>query len=123
MTAKFNLPTLAVLAGGLAQRLRPRTETIPKAMLEVAGEPFLVHQLRLLRREGIEKAVLCVGYLAEQIEAFAGDGAAFGVNLRYSRDGEKLMGTGGALKKALPLLDANFMVLYGDSPPRLRLSQ
>ena len=69
---------IAILAGGLATRLRPVTETIPKALIEVAGEPFLAHQLRLLRRNGFERVVMCVGYLGEKIQAFAGDGRAFG---------------------------------------------
>jgi NDP-sugar pyrophosphorylase family protein len=68
---------IAILAGGLATRLRPVTETIPKALIEVAGEPFLAHQLRLLRRSGFERVVLCVGYLGEKIQEFAGDGQRF----------------------------------------------
>jgi NDP-sugar pyrophosphorylase family protein len=105
----------AILAGGLATRLRPITETIPKALVEVAGEPFLSHQLRLLHSEGVRKIVLCVGYRGEMIEEEFGDGGSFGVELRYSYDGPKLLGTGGAIKKALPLLGGRFLVLYGDS--------
>jgi len=109
------MPPLALLAGGLATRLRPLTEKIPKSLLTVAGEPFLAHQLRLFRREGIHRVVLCVGHLWEQISDFAGDGSRFGLELHYSADGERLMGTGGALKKALPLLGHEFLVCYGDS--------
>jgi len=65
---------VAILAGGLATRLRPVTETIPKALVDIEGEPFLAHQLRLLRRNGSTRVVLCTGYLSEQIEAYAGDG-------------------------------------------------
>lgn len=108
------LPT-AILAGGLATRLRPVTETIPKALIEINGEPFLAHQLRLLRARGIERVVLCLGYRGEQVREFAGDGAAFGVHLDYSFDGPTLLGTAGALRRALPLLGDAFFVVYGDS--------
>jgi NDP-sugar pyrophosphorylase family protein len=106
---------VAILAGGLATRLRPATENIPKSLLPVAGEPFLVHQLRRLCTEGINHAVICAGHLGEQIQEFAGDGSSFGLRLDYSFDGEVLRGTAGALAKALPLLGEAFFVLYGDS--------
>ncbi|CAN5599795.1 nucleotidyltransferase family protein [soil metagenome] len=106
---------VAILAGGLATRLRPITETIPKALVTVAGEPFLAHQLRQLHREGIRKAVLCVGYLGEMIEEQFGAGEAYGMQLQYCYDGPHLRGTGGALKHALPQLRSPFFVLYGDS--------
>jgi N-acetyl-alpha-D-muramate 1-phosphate uridylyltransferase len=109
------MPTLALLAGGLATRLRPITETIPKALVEVAGKPFVVHQIELLRRHGITKVVLCVGYLGEMIRETLGNGSAYGVNVRYSFDGPRLLGTAGALKQALPLLGDKFFILYGDS--------
>ena len=99
---------VAILAGGLATRLRPITEKIPKSLVSVAGEPFLAHQLRLLHSRGVRKAVMCVGYLGEMIEKEVGDGAAFGIELKYSFDGPKLLGTGGALRQALPLLGENF---------------
>lgn len=105
----------AILAGGLATRLGPITEKIPKALVEVAGRPFLSHQLRLLQDAGIRKVVLCVGYRGEMIEEEFGDGDSFGLELNYSFDGPELLGTGGALKKALHLLGDKFMVLYGDS--------
>jgi NDP-sugar pyrophosphorylase family protein len=106
---------VAILAGGLATRLRPATEQIPKALLRVAGEPFLVHQLRLLRSEGFRKIVLCVGYLGEMIEAKIGDGKRFGLQIDYSFDGPTLLGTGGALKRAIFKLGEQFLVIYGDS--------
>jgi NDP-sugar pyrophosphorylase family protein len=106
---------VAILAGGLATRLRPITEKIPKSLVPVAGKPFLAHQLELLRSRGIRRAVLCTGHLGEMIQRDFGDGAAFGVRLDYSFDGPKLLGTGGAIKRALPLLDDEFFVLYGDS--------
>jgi NDP-sugar pyrophosphorylase family protein len=106
---------IAILAGGLATRLRPITETIPKALIDIAGEPFLAHQLRLLSHAGIRRAVLCVGYLGEQVRAYAGDGGAFGMRIDYSFDGPHLLGTAGAIKRALPLLGDAFFVVYGDS--------
>jgi NDP-sugar pyrophosphorylase family protein len=106
---------VAILAGGLATRLRPVTDTVPKALLSVAGEPFLVHQLRLLHSEGFRKIVLCVGYLGEMIEAKIGDGKALGLQIDYSFDGPTLLGTGGALKRAIPKLGEQFLVVYGDS--------
>jgi NDP-sugar pyrophosphorylase family protein len=106
---------VAILAGGMATRLRPITEKIPKALVNVAGEPFLAHQLRLLSGAGLRDVVVCAGYLGEMIEAEFGDGARLGVRIEYSFDGPRLLGTGGALKRALPLLRKNFFVLYGDS--------
>jgi NDP-sugar pyrophosphorylase family protein len=106
---------VAILAGGLATRLRPFTEKIPKSLLTVAGEPFLAHQLRLLRASGIERVVLCCGFLGEAIRDFAGEGERFGLQVVYSFDGPVLRGTAGALQKALPLLGDRFLTLYGDS--------
>lgn len=106
---------VAILAGGLATRLRPATEKTPKLLLEVAGEPFFSHQLRLLHASGLRRVVLCVGHLGEQIVERYGDGAAWGMRIDYSFDGPRLLGTGGALVRALPLLGEAFFVLYGDS--------
>jgi NDP-sugar pyrophosphorylase family protein len=113
--ASDRLPPLALLAGGLATRLHPRTLTIPKSMIEVAGQPFIAHQLRFLAHQGIHNIVICAGYLGEQIEAYVADGAAFGCHVRYSFDGDRLLGTGGALRRALSLLSEQFFVMYGDS--------
>lgn len=112
--ASVNLP-VALLAGGLATRLRPITEKVPKLLIEVAGEPFFSHQIRLLRGAGLTKIVLCVGYLGEQIVELYGNGEKWGVQIEYSFDGPKLLGTGGALIQALPKLGEAFYVLYGDS--------
>jgi NDP-sugar pyrophosphorylase family protein len=106
---------VAILAGGIAARLRPVTEKIPKSLVEINGEPFLAHQLRLLRNRGIERVVLCAGHLGEAIRDFAGDGSRFGLAIEYSFDGPVLRGTGGALHQALPLLGDRFLVIYGDS--------
>lgn len=104
-----------ILAGGLATRLRPITETIPKSLVEVAGHPFLWHQLQLLKRHGIRRAILAVGYLGEQIQDRYGNGSQLGIRLDYSFDGPELLGTAGAIRKALKLLPERFSVLYGDS--------
>ncbi|MDR1481576.1 MAG: NTP transferase domain-containing protein [Synergistaceae bacterium] len=106
---------VAVLAGGLATRLRPLTEKIPKSLVDIGGRPFIDWQLCLLRTKGIEDVVLCVGFLGERIEAYVGDGKRWGLNVRYSYDGEIPAGTGGAVKAALPFLGEEFFVLYGDS--------
>jgi NDP-sugar pyrophosphorylase family protein len=104
-----------VLAGGLATRMRPRTLTIAKAMLDVAGRPFIDWQLEKLRACGFNDVVLCVAHLGEQIEAHVGAGERFGVRVRYSNEGPTLLGTAGALRVALPMLDPTFLVTYGDS--------
>lgn len=106
---------VAILAGGMATRLRPITEKIPKSLVTVAGRPFLAHQLELLQARGLRRVILCVGHLGEMIEREFGDGRAWGVSLAYSFDGPVLLGTGGALKRALPKLGPEFFVLYGDS--------
>jgi NDP-sugar pyrophosphorylase family protein len=107
--------TVAILAGGLATRLRPITETMPKSLLEVNGEPFAVHQLRLLQAKGIRRVVLCVGYLGELVQRAIGDGSALGLQVDYSFDGPALLGTAGAVRNALPKLGDSFFVMYGDS--------
>jgi len=106
---------VAILAGGLATRLRPLTETIPKSLVEVSGKPFIIHQINYLNQQGVKNIVMCVGYLGEMIQEVVGNGKSFGVNIKFSYDGEYLLGTGGAIKNALPLLSDNFFILYGDS--------
>lgn len=106
---------MVILAGGLATRLRPITQTIPKSMVPIEGKPFLHYQLELLRQHGALDIVLCVGHLWRQIEAYFGDGADFGVRLSYSVEEGKLLGTAGALKHAENLLHDRFFLMYGDS--------
>jgi len=109
------ITSLALLSGGLATRLRPVSQTIPKALLDINGRPFIEHQLALLQKQGIKEAIICLGHLGDQIEDFVGNGGRFGIEVKYSYDGEKLLGTAGAIKKALPLLPETFFVMYGDS--------
>lgn len=115
MSAAFSETPVAILAGGLATRLRPITKKIPKVLVPIAGRPFLAHQLELLRRQGLTRVVLCLGHLGEMVEHEFGNGRNHGVQLEYSFDGPVLLGTGGALKRALPQLGEKFFVLYGDS--------
>jgi N-acetyl-alpha-D-muramate 1-phosphate uridylyltransferase len=109
------LLTVAILAGGRATRLRPITETVPKSLLELNGEAFAVHQLRLLRANGIRRVVLCVGHLGVLVQRAIGNGGAVGLQVDYSFDGPALLGTGGAVKNALPKMGESFFVMYGDS--------
>ena len=106
---------VVILAGGLATRLYPVTRKIPKALIPVAGRPFIDHQLGLLREKGVTEVVLCVGNLGRMIETHVGDGARYGLGVRYSYDGDRLLGTGGAIKHAAGLLPDAFLILYGDS--------
>jgi NDP-sugar pyrophosphorylase family protein len=110
-----DLPPVAIVCGGLATRLGALTAQTPKSLLLVNGTPFLVHQLRLLASREIHDVVLCVGHLGNQILAVAGDGSDFNLSIQYSEDGQTLLGTGGAVRRALPQLSEKFFVLYGDS--------
>jgi N-acetyl-alpha-D-muramate 1-phosphate uridylyltransferase len=109
------LLTVAILAGGRATRLGSLTKSVPKSLLELNGEPFIIHQLRLLHSKGIGHVVLCVGHLGELIQRKVGDGSNFGIQVDYSVDGPSLLGTAGAIKNALPRLPGTFFVMYGDS--------
>jgi MurNAc alpha-1-phosphate uridylyltransferase len=110
----MSLP-VAVLAGGLATRLGPLTERVPKILIDVAGRPFAEHQLALLQHAGVREVIYCVGHLADQVRAALGDGSAWGMRFEFIDDGPTLVGTGGALCRALPLLGDAFFVMYGDS--------
>jgi NDP-sugar pyrophosphorylase family protein len=117
------LPPVCILAGGLGTRLGERARDIPKPLLEVAGEPFLMHQLRLLANNGAREIVLCVGYLGELIQRRIGN-ARFGLRIAYSFDGcgsdrRGLDGTLGAIRRARDLLGERFLVLYGDTYLRI----
>src|SRR4029453_11327263 len=105
----------AIRAGGLATRLRPTTERVPKALIEVAGRPFICWQLDYLSKQRVTRVVVCVGHLGELIERAIGAGSSFGLKTEYAFDGPRLLGTGGALRRALPILGDAFFGLYGDS--------
>jgi NDP-sugar pyrophosphorylase family protein len=105
-----------ILAGGLGTRLREVDPTRPKVLMPVAGRPFIEHQFALLKRHGLRDVLLCVGHLGEQVEAHVGDGSRWNLRVQYARENPReLMGTGGALVQALPQLQEEFLVLYGDS--------
>jgi NDP-sugar pyrophosphorylase family protein len=106
---------VGILCGGLGTRVESLADDLPKSLIPLAGEPFLAHQLRRLRDEGVRDVVLLTGHRSESIETYAGDGSAFGLRVRYSPDGPELRGTAGAVKRALPLLGERFFTLYGDS--------
>jgi N-acetyl-alpha-D-muramate 1-phosphate uridylyltransferase len=106
---------IAILAGGLATRMRPFTDSVPKVLLEVAGRPFAEHQIELLRENGVRDVVFCVGHLGDQVESAIGDGSRWGMRIGYAFDGPTLLGTGGAVRKAFPLLGEECLVLYGDA--------
>lgn len=106
---------IVILAGGLATRLGLLSQTTPKSLILVDREPFIFYQLRLLKSQGFERVILCIGYLGDLIRAYVRDGKQFGLSIIYSEDGEKLLGTAGALYKVSSLLDEDFFVLYGDS--------
>lgn len=109
------IPPVVILAGGLATRLYPVTSKIPKSLIEVAGCPFIDHQLSLLKEKGVKKVIVCVGQFGSMIEDHIGDGSRWGLDVRFSYDGNKLLGTGGAIKKATVFMRDEFIVLYGDS--------
>lgn len=116
---------VAILCGGKGTRIAAIAGDRPKALVQIGGRPFLDVQLSWLARDGVRDVVLCVGYGAEAIRAFAGDGAAWKLRVRYSEDGPRALGTGGALVRALPLLGDAFLTLYGDAllqcaPQRVR---
>lgn len=107
---------IVLLAGGLGTRLKSVAPNTPKAMVPVAGRPFIEHQFELLQKNGLRDVVLCIGHFGEQIERHVSDGTRFGMNVRYAyEDPQKLMGTGGALLNAFELLAEEFLLMYGDS--------
>ena len=106
-----------VLSGGLGTRLGARTRDVPKALLPIAGRPFLAWLVEALVRSGYSQLLLCIGHHGDQIVDFLGTGHSFGLDVTYSKDGERLLGTGGAIRLALSrdLLAETFLVTYGDS--------
>jgi len=104
-----------ILAGGLGTRLGELTTKTPKSMVPVEGRPFLFYLLRLLRAQGIKDIVLCIGHLGCQVQDYFRSGQSLGIDIKYSEEGEQLLGTGGALKHAQPLLGQHFWVINGDT--------
>jgi NDP-sugar pyrophosphorylase family protein len=104
-----------ILAGGLGTRLRPISETIPKALVPVAGRPFIEYQIELFHARGVRDLIVCTGHLGHLIEEHLGDGRRFDVSIRYGFERDRLLGTAGAVKNIEPLLEDAFFVQYGDS--------
>ena len=111
----MSLLPICILAGGVGSRLGESVAQTPKPLLEVAGKPFMAHQLDLLRAHGARQVVVSTGYLGEQFERVLGSGSEFAMEISYCHDGEVPLGTGGAVRAALPLLGERFLVLYGDT--------
>jgi len=111
----MSLYPVVILAGGLATRLGSITQKIPKALVEVGGQPFIAHQLNLLKSHGFRIVLISAWYRGEMIREFIGDGSRFGLDVRFIFDGKSPLGTGGAIRKVLPFLDQPFFVVYGDS--------
>ena len=106
---------LVILAGGLGTRLRPYTLDVPKPMVRISGKPFIQYQIELAISNGIKELILCVGYKSKVIREFVGDGCKFGLSVKYSDEGDILLGTGGAIAQTIDLLDKEFFVINGDS--------
>jgi len=115
MSRRIDDVPVALLAGGLATRLQPVSKTVPKAMVDVAGRPFIDHQLELLHQNGVRQVVMCLGHLGHQVQEHLGDGRAFGIRIDYSFDGSRLLGTGGAIAAAAEKLGDVFWVIYADT--------
>lgn len=111
----YMLPVV-ILAGGLGTRLGPLTKNTPKSMIDVNGEPFIAHQLRMFQKQGIKQVAICTGYLGGQIKDYVGDGSRFDLFVMYSSDWPQQLGTAGAIRKLLEkTLVTSFAVMYGDS--------
>ena len=106
-----------ILAGGRGERMKPLTDRCPKALIGVNGVPFAHHQLDWLARQGVGRVVYSIGYLGSQVRDYVGDGGAWGLDIACVEDGEPLLGTAGAIRRALDagLISGGFFVLYGDS--------
>jgi len=109
------MPTVVILAGGLAVRLGVLTKNIPKSLIELEGRPFIRHQLEILKKNDVKRVVICLGYLGEMIQDYIHTQDSLGLEIEFSFEGPNLLGTAGAIKKACALLEKNFAVMYGDS--------
>ena len=106
---------VVILAGGLGKRLEKKTLNKAKILIDIAGKPFIARQLNYLSNQGIKDIVICTAHLGNQIKDYVGDGSKYNLKVLYSDDGDKLLGTGGSIKKASRILGENFFILYGDS--------
>ncbi len=106
---------VAILAGGLGTRLGKKALNKAKVLIDVAGKPFISRQLNYLSDQGIKDIVICIGHLGNQIKNYIGNGSKYNLNVSYSDDSDRLLGTGGSIKKACQILGEHFFILYGDS--------
>jgi CTP:phosphocholine cytidylyltransferase-like protein len=106
---------VVIIAGGLGSRLGKLTQKTAKALIKIDKKPFIHYQLNQLSKQGFKKVVICVGYLGDKIKKYVGNGKKFNLNIQYSHDNKKLLGTAGCIRKAIPLLEDNFFVTYGDT--------
>lgn len=118
---RAELPVVCILAGGLGSRLGVLVRDIPKPLVEVAGRPFVIHQLRTLAEQGVTRIVICVGHHGQKVVDTVGH-QQFGMNIAYSFDAPGLSGTLGAIRRAQTLLGPRFLVLYGDTFLRVDLA-
>lgn len=105
---------VAILAGGMGERLKSRSGNIPKPMIPILGRPVLEHQIDLCRTHGFKRIALLVHYKSDFIRQYFGDGSSFGVQIEYSVE-QEARGTAGAIFDALYLMDERFIVLYADT--------
>lgn len=108
-------PPVLIIAGGLGTRIKSICPDLPKSLVPINGEPFVAYQLNLLRRQNVQEVIFCVAHLSQPLVNFVGNGSRFGLRVRYSYDGDRLLGTGGAVYKASGLVGSTFAVMYGDS--------
>ncbi|MEK6939173.1 MAG: sugar phosphate nucleotidyltransferase [Nanoarchaeota archaeon] len=108
------IDTALIVAGGLGTRLRPLTETTPKPLLPIRGKPIIEHVIRNLKKHGIKNIIISIGYKAEQVQEYFGDGNSWGVSISYALETEPL-GTGGAVKLASKHLAKPFFLVWGDN--------
>lgn len=107
---------VVILAGGMGTRIQSVAGDLPKALIPVAGKPFVLHQLELLKRNGLNEILMLIGYRGEMIQELLGDGSAWNMHVDYvTEDPSALLGTGGALIHAKDKLAPEFMLMYGDS--------
>ncbi|MGI9234157.1 MAG: N-acetylmuramate alpha-1-phosphate uridylyltransferase MurU [Woeseiaceae bacterium] len=104
-----------ILAAGRGERLRPLTDNVPKALVEVRGKSLLEHHLERLQEDGIGTVVINLGWLGEKIVERIGSGSRYGLDVIYSQEGDNVLETGGGILKALPFLgDRPFLTVNAD---------
>jgi len=108
-------PKIVIVAGGLATRMLPITETIPKCLIDIEGKPLIQHQLEFFQKKGYTEIIFCIAHLAGMVKEYFGDGKRFGVNISYSEEPKELLGTAGAVGLIKQMVKDTFIVYYGDN--------